>query len=499
MYTFYLDYEDTEMENKDRFETEDKNLFKKDPETSSADLDSVGGGPRRTKLSRRTNLLEMEAVHYEVQDIPDPNLFREFYEYTEIPKIGFNFRTSPYDMPDQILITDSTFRDGQQSREPYTTQQIRDIFKLLSRLSGPNGIIRQTEFFTYSDRDKAAIRACQDLGLEFPQITTWIRAKKEDFQIVKDMGVKETGILTSCSDYHIFYKLGMTRQQALDHYLSVVYDAFEAGIKPRCHLEDVTRADFYGFVVPFVRAVQDMARQAGMSAKIRVCDTMGFGVPYPGATMPRSVAGIIYGLKQYAEVPSEDLEWHGHNDFYKAVTNAATAWLYGCGAVNCTLFGIGERTGNIPVEAMVFEYAQLKGTLDGMDTTAITDLARYYESQIGYTLPAQTPFAGANFNVTRAGIHADGLLKNEEIYNIFDTGKFLNRPPLVNINQNSGAAGVAHWLNASYGLKGDKQVDKHSPVVKYIKDWIDSEYASGRVAEIGASEIYSKVNEYTQL
>ena len=192
MYTFYLDYEGTEMENRDRFETEDKNLFKKDLEVSSADLDSVGGGPRRTKLSRRTNLLEMEAGRYEVQDIPDPNLFREFYEYTEIPKIGFNFRTSPYDMPDQILITDSTFRDGQQSREPYTTQQIRDIFKLLSRLSGPNGIIRQTEFFTYSDRDKAAIRACQDLGLEFTQITTWIRAKKEDFQSVKDMGVKET-------------------------------------------------------------------------------------------------------------------------------------------------------------------------------------------------------------------------------------------------------------------------------------------------------------------
>ena len=111
-------------------------------------------------------------------------------------------------------------------------------------------------------------------------------------------------------------------------------------------------------------------------------------------------------------------------------------------------------------------------------------------------MPAQTPFAGANFNVTRAGIHADGLLKNEEIYNIFDTGKFLKRPPLVNINQNSGTAGVAHWLNASYGLTGDKQVDKHSPIVTFIKDWIDSEYASGRVAEIGASEIYNKVNEF---
>lgn len=450
----------------------------------------------KIKLNNKTNLLEMEAYSYEVQDIPEPELFRQFFEYKEVPKVAFNFRTSPYGMPEQVYITDSTFRDGQQSREPYTTRQIVDIFKLISRLSGPNGIIRQTEFFTYSDRDKEAIRACQDLGLEFPQITTWIRAQKEDFKIVKEMGVSETGILTSCSDYHIFYKLGKTRQQAMDHYLAVVYDAFEAGIVPRCHLEDITRADFYGFVVPFVRKIQEMAEEAKMPAKIRVCDTMGYGVPYSGTSLPRSVAGIIYGLQEYAGVPSECLEWHGHNDFYKAVANAATAWLYGCGAVNTTLFGIGERTGNIPLEAMVFEYAQLTGRLDGMDTTAITDLANYYEEMIGFTLPAQTPFAGADFNVTRAGIHADGLLKNEEIYNIFDTGKFLNRPPLVSINQNSGAAGIAMWINRHYALEGDEQVDKQSKVVKYIKEWVDREYAEGRVAGIGTAEIVRKVEEF---
>jgi len=451
----------------------------------------------RAKLGERSNLLEMEAYQYQVQDVPEPNLLREFFEYVEIPKVGFNFRTSPYGMPDEVVITDSTFRDGQQSREPYTTKQIVDIYKMLSRLSGPKGIIRQTEFFTYSDRDKEAIRACQDLGLEFPEITTWIRAKKEDFKIVKEMGVKETGILTSCSDYHIFYKLGMSRPKAVDHYLSIVKEAFSAGIVPRCHLEDITRADFYGFVVPFVAAIQELSEEAGIPAKIRLCDTMGYGVPYSGVALPRSVPGIIYGLHNYAGVPSECLEWHGHNDFYKAVTNAATAWLYGCGSVNCTLFGIGERTGNIPVEAMVFEYAQLKGTLDGMDTTVITELARYYEQEVGYTLPAQTPFAGANFNVTRAGIHADGLLKNEEIYNIFDTDKFLDRPPLVNINQASGAAGIAHWLNASYGLKGSKKVDKHSAIVAYIKEWVDAEYESGRVAEIGADEIHRKVEEFS--
>lgn len=451
---------------------------------------------QKIRLNRKTNLLETEAYSYNVQDIPDPELFREYYKYTEVPKVAFNFRTSPYGMPDQVYITDSTFRDGQQSREPYTTRQITDIFSMLSKLSGPNGIIRQTEFFCYSDRDREAIRACQDLGLKFPEITTWIRAKKEDFKIVKEIGVKETGILTSCSDYHIFYKLNKTRKEAMKQYLDIVYAAFEAGITPRCHLEDITRADFYGFVVPFVSEIHKMSMEAGVPAKIRLCDTMGYGVPYSGTALPRSVSGIIYGLQAYAGIPSECLEWHGHNDFYKAVANAATAWLYGCSAVNTTLFGIGERTGNIPLEAMVFEYAQLTGSLDGMDTTVITDLAKYYEDQVGYTLPAQTPFAGENFNVTRAGIHADGLQKNEEIYNIFDTEKFLKRPPLVSINQSSGAAGIAMWINGRYNLKGDKRVGKDSNVVQFVKDWVDAEYAGGRVAVIGGDEIDKKLEEY---
>ena len=84
--------------------------------------------------------------------------------------------------------------------------------------------------------------------------------------------------------------------------------------------------------------------------------------------------------------------------------------------------------------------------MNGMDTTVITELAEYYEKEIGYHIPARTPFVGKNFNVTRAGIHADGLLKNEEIYNIFDTEKFLNRPVLCAVSNTSGLAGIAHWI-----------------------------------------------------
>ena len=178
----------------------------------------------------------------------------------------------------------------------------------------------------------------------------------------------------------------MSRRQAMESYLSAVKEAFNAGVIPRCHLEDVTRADFYGFVVPFVNALQELSEEAGIPVKIRACDTLGYGIPYSEVALPRSVPGIIYGLRHYADVPSAMLEWHGHNDFYRATANASAAWLYGAGAVNCSLLGIGERTGNIPLESMIFEYAAFRGTLDGMDTTAITDIASYFRRDIGYDL-----------------------------------------------------------------------------------------------------------------
>ena len=449
------------------------------------------------EMSKKTNLLEQNQYKYQLQDIPDPNLYRDLYSYEEIPKVAFNHRRVPMNMPEEIWITDTTFRDGQQSINPYTVKQIVDLYKLESRLGGPYGIIRQTEFFVYSERDREAIRQCQDLGLRFPEITSWIRATREDFKLVKDLGIRETGILVSCSDYHIFKKLKMTRKQAMEKYLETVSDAFEAGVMPRCHLEDITRADFYGFVVPFVNELSKMSRDAGIPVRIRACDTMGYGVPYTEVALPRSVPGIIYGLQHYADVESDMLEWHGHNDFYKAVANASTAWLYGACAVNCTLLGIGERTGNVPLEAMVMEYASLRGSLDGMDPTVITEIGEYYKNEIGYRIPPMTPFVGRNFNVTRAGIHADGLLKDEEIYNIFDTDKILNRPAMVAINKNSGLAGIAYWMNQNYRLKGDAQVDKKNPVVIKLKEWVDKEYEGGRTATLSNEEIESKLEEFS--
>ena len=447
------------------------------------------------KLSKKSNLLEQKNYKYSLQDVKNPNLYRDMYSYDQVPKVAFNHRRVPMNMPDDIWITDTSFRDGQQSMAPYTVKQTVDLYKLLNKLGGPFGLIRQSEFFIYTKKDREAVEKCMSLDLKFPEITTWIRANKEDFKLVKSMGIKETGILVSCSDYHIFKKMNMTRAQAIDYYIGTIRDAFDAGVVPRCHLEDITRADFYGFVVPFVNRLMELSEEVGIPVKIRACDTMGYGVPYSGVALPRSVPGLIYGLQHYSNVPSDLLEWHGHNDFYKAVVNASCAWMYGASAVNCSLLGIGERTGNIPLEAMVFEYASLRGSLDGMDPHAITEIADYFKAEMKYDIPPMTPFVGENFNVTRAGIHADGLMKDEEIYNIFNTRKILGREPGVTISKTSGLAGIAYWINQHYKLTGDDMVNKDHPLVIKLKDWVDEIYSDNRTISISTVELEEKIKE----
>ena len=449
---------------------------------------------RKVKLDEHSNLLRLEEHIYHLVDVDKPNTFRNLFPYSEVPKIAFNDRIVPHCMPENIWITDTTFRDGQQSRAPYSAEQILKLYDYFHELGGPNGIIRASEFFLYSKKDRDAVYKCMERGYKFPEVTSWIRASKKDFELVKDIGIKETGILVSCSDYHIFYKMKMTRRECMEHYLSVIRECLETGVAPRCHLEDITRSDIHGFVIPFCIELMKLQEEYGIPVKIRACDTMGYGVNFSGAVIPRSVQGIIYGLREHGGVPSEQIEWHGHNDFYKAVTNSTTAWLYGASGVNCSLFGIGERTGNTPLEAMVFEYAQLKGTFDGMKPEVITEMAEYYEKEIGYDIPSRTPFVGSAFNVTRAGIHADGLLKNEEIYNIFDTEKILNRPVLVAVSNTSGLAGIAHWINTYFKLKDDKKVDKQSDLVKDVKTWVDAEYETGRVTVITDDELLEIIN-----
>ena len=393
-----------------------------------------------------------------LQDVERPNLYRDVFPYSEFPKLVLEDETVPLDIPDKVWITDTTFRDGQQSRPPYKPEQIQRIFDFFHEINGGTDLIRQSEFF--------------------------------DFKYVTQLGLKETGILTSASDYHIFLKLKKTRKQAMEGYLSIVKSALDSGILPRCHFEDVTRADYDGFVLPFANELMKLSQEYDCPVKIRLCDTLGFAVPYPNATLPRSLPKLVAGLRKIG-VPAEWVEWHGHNDFHKVQVNAAVAWLYGCCAANCSIFGVGERTGNPPLEALVVEHAQLCGTNPKINYQAITEMARYANKELNFNMPTNYPLVGKDFNVTRAGIHADGLLKNEEIYNCFDTNKLLKRPVGVAITDKSGAAGIKHWIEERYEI----EIPKHDPRVIAIKEKIDTEYAADRIAAISDDEMIAWAEE----
>lgn len=424
-------------------------------------------------------------------EIAEPNLLREDFPYSQVPLARFESGQVAMAPAPDLWITDTTFRDGQQAREPYTVEQIVRLFELLHRLDNGVGLIRQSEFFLYTEKDRAAVEAVRARGYRYPEVTSWIRAVKSDFQLVKAAGVRETGILTSCSDYHVFKKLGWTRGEALRNYLEIVDGALAEGITPRCHFEDLTRADVSGFAIPFARALMDRGREAGVPIKIRLCDTMGVGLPWPAAALPRGVPQLVRAFVEEAGVPPAQLEWHGHNDLFKVHANSVSAWLYGCAAINATLLSTGERTGNSPLEAAVVEYAGLRGETR-LDLKVLTEIGEYMREECGVSVPASYPLIGSEFNVTRAGIHADGLLKDEEIYNVFDTGGLLGRPVGVGVNDKSGAAGVALWASLKYGVK----VGKGDAGVEAMYREIQASYEGGRTTGMTQDELVALARKH---
>lgn len=433
---------------------------------------------------------------FKLKNRKDPQLYRELFPYSKVGRIAFDDVMVMPNPAEPMFITDTTFRDGQQARPPYTVDQISDIFEMLYELGGRSGLIRASEFFMYSEKDRQAIERCRAKGYKFPRVTGWIRANLNDLKLARSMEFDEIGMLTSVSDYHIYLKMGLDRKQAYEQYVKLAAQALEWGIIPRCHFEDVTRADIYGFCLPLAEKLMQLGQEAGLPVKIRLCDTMGFGVPYSGAMLPRSVPRLVWAFINEAGVPGEWLEWHGHNDFHKVLVNGVTAWLYGCGGINSTLLGFGERTGNTPLEGLVMEYISLTGNDEAANTRVISDIASYFSEKLEYSIPGNYPFVGRQFNATSAGVHVDGLSKNEEIYNIFDTGLILGRSTPIIITDKSGRAGIAYWLNHELNLTGERAVQKSHPAVGQIYEKIMAAYEKGRTTSISNEEMTKLARRY---
>ncbi|MGH2602599.1 MAG: pyruvate carboxyltransferase, partial [Dehalococcoidia bacterium] len=378
-----------------------------------------------------------------ITDPTQPDYFLDSFPRDDFPRYDWTER--PPGLPTRVWTTETTHRDGQQGGMPLTTEQSLTIYDLLCRFTGTSGAIRQAEFFVYRPSDRAALEGALERyrGGAPIEPTTWIRAAAKDVALIRALGVRETGMLASASDYHTFHKFTPGgRNQAARTYLDAAGLALEAGIRPRLHLEDATRAST-DFLLAFIEAVLALAEPYGpeLRPKFRICDTMGLGLPYDDVALPRGIPLLYRRLKAHGLRP-DDLEFHPHNDTWLIVANCLAAVREGCGAINGTCLGKGERTGNAPLEGVLLHLIGMGYFAeDRPDFGVLNELAELY-ARSGETLPPKYPLYGRDAHRTRAGIHADGLNKFWWMYAPFDVPRLLGRPLEVSLTKDSGLAGL---------------------------------------------------------
>ncbi|GBF07338.1 pyruvate carboxyltransferase [Deinococcus aerius] len=425
-----------------------------------------------------------------VPDVSEPNLFPDAFPPDGFPRVVWEEGKRPSSLPPVAWTTETTHRDGQQGGLPLTAEDGLAIYDLMGAFTGESGAIRQAEFFVYRPADRVMLEGALERwrGGHPVEPTTWIRATRGDAALVAGLGVRETGMLASASDYHTFYKFTPGgRAQAAHTYLDAVRAVLDAGLRPRLHLEDATRAP-REFILPFVAAVQEIAAPYGedQAPRFRVCDTMGLGLPLEGVAWPRSVPGML-GELIAAGVPGERLEFHPHNDTHLVVANCLSAVLAGCAAINGTLLGKGERTGNAPLEGVLLHLIGL-GLLPGEpDYRALNDLADLYE-RLGQGVPAKYPLYGRDAHRTRAGIHADGLNKFWPMYAPFDVPRLLGRPLTLSLTKDSGLAGLIFLIKGHTGV----ELGKDHPGLRALHASLTTEFDAGRQTAIEWEEIETR-------
>ncbi len=387
------------------------------------------------------------------------------------------------------LITDTTLRDGAQDPRfaLFPNEAKLEYCDLLHQLDNGTGVIEAVEVFIYQKRDIWVLEKLLERGYDHPRITTWTRATPKDIKLLAEVSggaIKETGMLASSSDHHIFDKMGIpSKEEAVQRYMAPILTACELGIRPRVHLEDVTKADIEGWVIPFMLRV---LKATDGTARFRLCDTLGIGVPDPYAALPMGVPRLVSTI---ARATGAELEFHGHSDLDYSVANSMAAFQFGCKRVNTAFAGLGERTGNAPLEAVLANYIRVYGD-PGFNLEVLPEIAELIHREV-VPMAQNQPVIGHDIFTTQAGIHQTGLQRQQDapgglIYLPYDPALVGRRHvESSRIGGLSGMDGLAAILNqAAEAVTGEKgKFTTASRVVKQLYDAVHQAYDGEYVEE----------------
>jgi len=405
-----------------------------------------------------------------------------YRSYEEMPKIRL-----PHGQ--EIKISDSTMRDGSQMPGIVMTRKHRlRIYEYLHEIG-----IEKLECFLYNQRDKDVAREMLNIGYEFPEVTGWARSNRDDIDLVLKMdGIRETGILMSVSDTHIFDKLGLkSREDAEKKYLDALQYSIDHGLKVRCHLEDLTRADWEGFIIPFVKKIISIDK----NAIIRICDTLGLGIPFPEAELPYGIPRMVRELKR---IGVRNIETHTHDDFGLGVANSLAGYWYGANWSNLTFLGIGERAGNSELEKILIFFITRVDGFEKYNPEKLTEFARYMEKEVRIHVPRNKAIVGENIFAHESGIHTAGVIRNPFTYEPFPPELVGGKRRLM-VGDSSGKDVIRQKVEeVAERLMGLKvKVEKDDPRIQEIYKDIHRLYdEEGRRSAISDDEIKKYVEKY---
>jgi isopropylmalate/homocitrate/citramalate synthase len=406
-----------------------------------------------------------------------------YKNYDDLPKIKFP-------RGQDIFISDSTIRDGSQMPGVVMSKTHKlQIFEYLHQIG-----IEKLETFLFNQRDKEAVRTMLNKGYEFPEVTGWARANPADIDMVLEMdGIDETGILMSVSDSHVIEKMGLpSREAAEEKYLDALQYAVDHGLRTRAHIEDMTRADNYGFVFPLIEKLIDI----DPDCIIRLCDTLGMGIPFDGVDEPYGIPSMVKYM--HDEMNVKNIETHVHDDFGLGMANTMAGYWYGANWSSLTFLGIGERAGNTELEKVVLFLQERVEGFDKYNLEAVTDFARFMEREIGIRVPRNKAVVGKNIFAHESGIHTAGVIKNPFTYEAY-LPEIVGGKRLLLIGDSSGLEvlrlKVEEALNELMGVRA--KVLKRDPRLKQIQAHIQRLYDKElRVSSISDEELRGYVEKY---
>ena len=315
-------------------------------------------------------------------------------------------------MSRRIQIFDTTLRDGEQS--PGIALQPHEKAEIAEQLQRLAVDVVEAGFAGSSPGDFEGVRAVART-LTGPTVASLARTRPEDIDAAADALAEahrsRIHIFIATSPLHMEHKLGLEPQEVLEHARRAVAYAASRVDEVEFSCEDATRSD-----PAFVARACRLAIRAGATV-INLPDTVGYALPAQYASFLADVR------RRCPELRGVTLSVHCHNDLGLAVANSLAGVQAGADQVECTVNGIGERAGNASLEEIVMALKVRSDHFEvetSIETEEIVRASRLVSQRTGYVVQPNKAVVGANAFAHEAGIHQDGMLKDERTYQIID-------------------------------------------------------------------------------